>query len=231
MTRVKAEPYDWPSQGELDLAHTALICVDWQTDFCGKGGYVDRMGYDITLTRGGIEPARKVLDAWRGVKGTVIHTREGHRPDLSDLPPTKLWRSRLFGAGIGDLGPCGRILVRGEPGWSIIPELAPLDSEILIDKPGKGAFFATDLQAVLRSRDITHLIFTGITTDCCVQNTMRQAHDRGVECLLLSDCTGAADQGNYVAVIETLKTPIVSFGAVCHSRALLGALKELARRA
>ncbi len=227
MTKVKAEPYDWPSRGELDLAQSALICVDWQTDFCGKDGYVDRMGYDITLTRAGIAPARKVLDAWRGLQGTVIHTREGHRRDLSDLPAIKLWRSRRFGAGIGDLGPCGRILVRGEPGWSIVPELTPLEHEIVIDKPGKGAFYGTDLQAILRSRGIRHLIFTGITTDCCVQNTMRQAYDRGAECLLLADCTGAVDRVNYVAVIQTLKTPTVSFGAVCHSKALVDALREL----
>jgi nicotinamidase-related amidase len=188
------------------------------------------MGYDITLTRAGIEPARRVLDAWRETKGTVIHTREGHRPDLSDLTPVKLWRSRRFGGGIGDLGPCGRILVRGEAGWSIIPELAPLEHEIVIDKPGKGAFYGTDLPAILRGRGIEHLIFTGITTDCCVQNTMRQAYDRGVECLLLADCTGAVDQANYFAVIKALKTPTVSFGAVCHSGALFDALRELVGR-
>jgi biuret amidohydrolase len=221
---VEAEPYDWPYDGEIDVARTALICIDWQVDFCGPGGYVDAMGYDLNLTRAGLEPTARVLDAVRALGMRVIHTREGHLPDLSDCPPNKLWRSQRIGAGIGDSGPCGRILVRGEPGWDIVPEVAPVAGELIVDKPGKGSFYATELDLVLRSSGVTHIVLTGITTDVCVHTTMREANDRGYECLLLSDCTGATDPGNYRAALEMIKMQGGVFGAVAPSDALLKSL-------
>jgi nicotinamidase-related amidase len=221
---IQADPYPWPYDGELDPGCTALVCIDWQVDFCGPGGYVDAMGYDLKLTRAGLEPTAAVLAAARGAGMLVVHTREGHLPDLSDCPPNKLWRSQRIGAGIGDAGPCGRILVKGEPGWEIVPEVAPVDGEPIVDKPGKGAFYATGLDLILRARGITHLIFTGITTDVCVHTTMREANDRGYECLLLEDCTGATDYGNYLAALQMVKMQGGVFGAVARSSALLAAL-------
>ena len=223
MRFIAADPYPWPYDGDLRPENTAVVVIDMQTDFCGRGGYIDLLGYDISLTRACIEPIARVLERARARGFHILHTREGHRADLSDLPANKRWRSRKMkgGIGIGDPGPCGRVLVRGEAGWDIIPELSPRAGEPIIDKPGKGSFCATDLDLILRQRRIANLVLTGITTDVCVHTTMREANDRGYECVLLADCCGATDLGNHEAALKMVKMQNGVFGAVSTSAAFL----------
>ena len=184
MPRVQARPFDY----QFEPSSTALMVIDMQRDFVEPGGFGASLGNDVSLLTAIIPATRRLLDLSRSAGITIIHTREAHRPDLSDCPPAKIHRGNPS-LRIGDPGPMGRILVAGEPGNDIVPELAPLPGEIVIDKPGKGAFYATALGEILRLRGITHLLFAGVTTEVCVQTTMREANDRGYDCLLIEDAT------------------------------------------
>ena len=220
MTKTfKADPYDLP----FDPQHTALLIIDMQRDFLEPGGFGAMLGNDVSLLRSAIQPCKAVLDAARAQGLLVIHTREGHAPDLSDCPPTKLARGKLK-TGIGDAGPMGRILVRGEAGHDIIPELYSIAGEPLIDKPGKGAFFSTDLELKLRNRAITTLIVCGVTTEVCVHTTVREANDRGFECLVVSDATGSYFPEFHRLGLELIKAQGGIFGWVAPSSSVLVAL-------
>lgn len=220
---INAEPYEF----RLEPRRTALLIIDMQRDFLEPGGFGSALGNDIGELRACIEPNRRLLAAWRALGLPVMHTREGHRPDLSDLPPSKKLRGR-GSLTIGDTGPMGRILVRGEAGHAIIPELAPLPGEPVIDKPGKGAFYATDLEAMLRHRDIAQLVVTGVTTEVCVNTTVREANDRGFECLVPADCCGSYFPAFQAAGLAMIKAQGGIFGWVTHSRDLLDALGQAA---
>ncbi|WP_202971728.1 isochorismatase family cysteine hydrolase [Marinobacter sp. ANT_B65] len=227
-TVADARPYAWPCIAPVEPRKLALIVIDMQKDFCAPGGYIDSQGVDLTPARATIDPIQRVLAAFRKLpEALVIHTREGHRPELVDLPANKQWRSEQVCPGIGNAGPLGRILVRGEPGWEIIPELAPAPGEIVIDKPGKGAFYATDLDHILRLRGITHLIVVGLTTDVCVHTTIRDANDRGLETLILRDCTAATETRHRDAIFTMTEMQGGLFGATATSGQLLEALSTV----
>jgi nicotinamidase-related amidase/gamma-glutamylcyclotransferase (GGCT)/AIG2-like uncharacterized protein YtfP len=210
--RFEAEPYPL----EFAPKATALLIIDMQRDFVEPGGFGEMLGNDVSLLRSTIEPCRRVLDAARRAGLTVIHTREGHRSDLADAPPSKLRRGRLE-VGIGDQGPMGRVLVRGEYGHDIIPELYPLPDEPVIDKPGKGSFYETDLDLILQNRGIRTLIVCGVTTEVCVHTTVRQANDRGYECVVLSDCVGSYFPEFQRVGLEMIKAQGGIFGWVSNS--------------
>jgi nicotinamidase-related amidase len=220
MIAVDANPYAF----ELVPEHCALLIIDMQRDFLEPGGFGEMLGNDVSQLRRTIEPNRVLLAAWRAMKLPVIHTREGHRPDLRDLPPAK----KVRGHGkttIGDEGPMGRILVRGEAGHDIIPELYPQKGEPVIDKPGKGAFFATDLHAILQNSGVTQMVVTGVTTEVCVNTTVREANDRGYDCLVPEDCVGS-----YFPEFQQMGLKMIAaqggiFGWVTHSHKILAALE------
>lgn len=216
-----------PYAFEFDPAHTALIVIDMQNDFCAPGGFGERLGNDITPTRAIIPAIAGLLDAARAAGLCVIHTREGHLPDLSDCPPAKLERSRQQGAGIGDPGPMGRILIRGERGHDIIPELKPLEGETVIDKPGKGAFYATGLDNLLRARRIESLLLCGVTTHVCVSTTLREANDRGYRCLVLEDATAAYDPRDHEAALHMTRQQGGIFGWTSPAAPLLAAFRNI----
>jgi nicotinamidase-related amidase len=219
MIKVSAQPYPFA----FDPGHVALLCIDFQRDFVEPGGFGESLGNDVSLLRSTIEPTRRVLDAARRHGWVVVHTREGHRPDLSDLFPAKRDRGKPT-LRIGDDGPMGRLLVRGSEGHDIVPELAPAPGEVVLDKPGKGSFYATDLETILRARGITHLVVTGVTTEVCVQSTVREANDRGFECLVLSDCTGSYFPEFYESALAMFKAQGGIVGWVGTSADLLTAL-------
>jgi biuret amidohydrolase len=218
---IDADPYPY----EFVPAQSALLIIDMQRDFLEPGGFGEMLGNDVSQLRRTIEPNRKLLAAWRTAGLTVIHTREGHRPDLSDLPPAKRVRGHSEHT-IGDLGPMGRILIRGEPGHDIIPELYPLSTEPVIDKPGKGAFFATDLHAILQNYDIRNLVVTGVTTEVCVNTTVREANDRGYDCLVPADCVGSYFPEFQEAGLKMIKAQGGIFGWVSNSSRVLAALQQ-----
>ena len=219
MRKVGAEPYEF----SFERASCALVIIDMQRDFVDPGGFGEALGNDVSLLRKAIAPTRKVLEAARRKGMLVVHTREGHRPDLSDLPPSKKLRGRLK-AGIGDPGPMGRILVRGEYGHDIVDALKPAPGEPVVDKPGKGAFYATDLDSLLHNRGVRQLIVCGVTTEVCVNTTVREANDRGYDCLVLEDCVGSYFPEFQAAALKMIKAQGGIFGWVSDSKRFLKAL-------
>ncbi len=216
---VEAEPYTY----ELSPSQCALLIIDMQRDFLEPGGFGESLGNDVSQLRRTIEPNIKLLEFWRSKGMQVIHTREGHRPDLADLPPAKKVRGRGTST-IGDPSPMGRILVRGEAGHDIIPELYPKAGEPIIDKPGKGAFWATDLHAILQHAGIKQLVVTGVTTEVCVNTTVREANDRGYDCLVLEDCVGSYFPEFQTMGLKMIKAQGGIFGWVSHSDKIISSI-------
>ncbi|KAI9737063.1 MAG: hypothetical protein M1834_000653 [Cirrosporium novae-zelandiae] len=213
--QIRAEPYNWPHDASFSLETTALVIVDMQRDFCSPGGYLDLRGIDISPVRELIPKLKRLLEAFRKTGFPVYHTREGHRPDLSTLSKREYFRSHnnISGTGIGSPGPLGRLLVRGEEGHDIVPELYPIEGEPVIDKPGRGAFAHTDFELLLRIKEIKNLVIVGCTTDVCVFSTMREANDRAFDCVLLQDGTAAADESLRAYTCESIKGEGGIFGA------------------
>jgi nicotinamidase-related amidase len=214
-----------PFPFRFSLAHAALVVIDMQRDFVEPGGFGASLGNDVTPLQAIVPTVREVLRAWRSAGGFVVHTREGHQPDLSDCPPAKRDRASPS-LRIGDVGPMGRVLVIGEPGHAIVPELSPAEGELVIDKPGKGAFYRTPLQAELQARGVTQLIFMGVTTEVCVQTSMREANDRGYECLLVEDGTASYFPGFKAATLAMLTAQGAIVGWTAGAGELIEALRH-----
>ena len=221
MPNVKIEAEPAPLFVDTDKA--ALVIIDMQRDFLEAGGFGEALGNDVSRLQAAVGPCRATLEAARGLGMLVIHTREGHRPDLSDAPPHKVNRGDPRNR-IGARGPMGRILVRGEPGHDIVPELYPLPDEPVIDKPGKGAFYQTDIELMLRNRGIDTLLVCGVTTEVCVNTTVREANDRGFRCIVLSDCCGSYFPEFHEAGLAMIKAQGGIFGSVAESNAFLTSL-------
>lgn len=216
--QIEAKPFTF----DFDLEKTALVIIDMQRDFCEVGGFGEALGNDVTPTKSIIPTVRKVLDAAREKGMFIIHTREGHRPDMSDVPAAKKRRS----SAIGEDGPMGRILIRGEYGHGIVEELTPLKDEVVLDKPGKGAFYQTDLQLILKNKGIESLIFCGVTTHVCVHTTIREANDRGYECLMIEDGTATFDPRDQEASIRMINQQGGIFGWTTTSDKLMKELRK-----
>jgi nicotinamidase-related amidase len=215
-----------PALLSVDLDRAALLIIDMQRDFLEPGGFGEALGNDVSRLQAAVPPLRQVLGAAREHGMLVIHTREGHRPDLSDAPPYKVDRGHPS-TRIGAIGPMGRILVRGEPGHDIIPELYPVQDEPVIDKPGKGAFYQTDLELMLRNRAIDTLFVCGVTTEVCVNTTVREANDRGFRCIVLSDCCASYFPEFHAAGLAMIKAQGGIFGSVAASKPLLNSLAAI----
>ena len=228
MAQVDSEPYRFPLSGVLTPDTTALLIIDMQVDFCGAGGYMDRMGFDLAFLRQPIAPIQRVLHAFRRHGFRVVHTRETFAPDLSNVQPHRLWRPP-GGIVVGDPGPLGRCLIAGEPCWELIPELRPAPGEAVVDKSGYGAFTGTGLDEHLRRASLRNLVIVGLTTDCCVSTSLREALDRGFDCLTLSDCCAASSPATHLAALSVLRKASGIFGAMAQSNALLKCLDHTER--
>jgi len=227
MISIPARPFAFPHAGGVTTSNTALIIIDMQRDFCDPLGYVARKGYDLTSIQATIPHIAALLAECRRQAMLVVHTREGYAADLSDIPAYKLWRSRQNGDGVGAPGPLGRLLIRGEPGWEIIEALTPLAHEPVIDKAGTGSFFCSNLETLLRERGIEHLIITGVTTEVCVHTTVREAIDRGFNCLTVEDACGAVSEEKHARAIEMLVTETGIFGVVAPASTVIEAIRAL----
>ena len=220
--KVNADQYQWPILGDFEPGRCAVLSIDWQGEYCAPDGYFADLGLDTEHIRAALGPVAEILAATRSADVLVVHTREGYHPDLSNCPPTKIARARAGGHPIGREGRYGRLLVQGEPGWQIMASVAPLATEWVIDKPGQGAFYSTDLDLRLRNRGIDLLVIMGTTADCCVSSTLREANDRGYDCLVLTDCVADVSEERTMSTLESLR--VNPFGATAASADLLSAL-------